>query len=258
MPAHRPAVPGATVGGLRQHQPHRPWRRPRQPADGGSGCPGLRARACCACSSEVLTTNLLPVIEMPPTVYLAPAAFTDYRAAGAALDAQGRRESGWILREGLVLSFRSLRDSLLRVLCDGDAKRHETREWADSDDLDTQYRFADLFSRTVQGSCPELRWPKDRKHMHFRGTSHLGPRKAGRGPGSRCAPQSNREGVPECAGPAVGGCGSGERTAERSGSAMRGGLRASTGRSGASVGHHSPGPGSGRVRARSRPRSPAG
>ncbi|QUW78574.1 DUF4365 domain-containing protein [Streptomyces mirabilis] len=136
-------------------------------------------------TTEVLTTNLLPVMEMPPTVYLAPAAFTDYRAAGAALDARGRRESGWMLREGLVLSFRSLRDSPLRVLCDGDPERHETREWADSDDLDTQYRFADLLSRSVQDSYPELRWHKGCKHMHFRATSHLGPRKEGRGPGSR-------------------------------------------------------------------------
>jgi hypothetical protein len=135
--------------------------------------------------TEVLTTNLLPIVELPPTVYLARSAFTDYRAAGAALDEQRMRESGWILREGLVLSFRSLWDSPLRVLCDGDPERHETREWADSDDLDTQYRFADLLSRTVQDSYPELRWHKDRKHMHFRATSQLQPRKAGRGPGSR-------------------------------------------------------------------------
>ncbi|GAA2271755.1 hypothetical protein GCM10010415_43090 [Streptomyces atrovirens] len=135
--------------------------------------------------TEVLTTNLLPVTEMPPTVHLAPAAFTDYRAAGAALDAQGQRASGWILRDGLVLSFHSLRDSPLRVLCAGDPERHETAEWADSDDLDTQHRFADLLSRTVQSSYPDLRWHKDRKHMHFRATSHLGPRKAGKGPGSR-------------------------------------------------------------------------
>lgn len=135
--------------------------------------------------TEVLTTNLLPVIEMPPTVHLAPTAFTDYRAAGGALETQGRRESGWILRDNLVLSFHDLRDSPLRVLCDGDPERHETREWVDSDDLDTQHRFADLLSRTVQGSYPELRWHKDRKHMHFRATSHLGPRKAGKGPGSR-------------------------------------------------------------------------
>lgn len=135
--------------------------------------------------TEVLTTNLLPIIEMPPTLFLARAAFTDYRSAGAALDAQGHRESGWILRDGLVLSFNSLRDSPLQVLCNGDSEQHETREWADSDDLDTQHRFADLLSRTVQDSHPELRWHKDRKHMHFRATSNLQPRKAGRGPGSR-------------------------------------------------------------------------
>ena len=135
--------------------------------------------------TEVLTTNLLPVNEMPPTVYLAPTAFTDYRAAGAALDRQGQRESGWILRDNLVLSFHDLRESPLRVLCEGDPERHETREWADSDDLDTQHRFADLLSRTVQDSYRDLRWHKDRKHMHFRATSNLQARKAGKGPGSR-------------------------------------------------------------------------
>ncbi|MGN9821838.1 DUF4365 domain-containing protein [Streptomyces sp. SD11] len=135
--------------------------------------------------AEVLTTNLLPVIEMPATVHLAPTAFTDYRAAGRALESQGRRESGWILRDNLVMSFHDLRDSPLRVLCHGDPERHEIREWADSDDLDTQHRFADLLTRTVQDSYPELRWHKDRKHMHFRATSNLAPRKTGKGPGSR-------------------------------------------------------------------------
>lgn len=65
--------------------------------------------------TELLTTNLLPVIEMPPTVHLAPTAFTDYRAAGSAVEAQGWRESGWILRDNLVLSFHDLRGSPLRA-----------------------------------------------------------------------------------------------------------------------------------------------
>jgi hypothetical protein len=122
---------------------------------------------------------------MPPVVYLATAAVHDYPAAGAALANQAERRPGWILREGKIVSFASLREPPLGVLCDGDVEEHETGEWADSDDLDTQYRFIDLLSHTVTDSYADLRWHKQRGHLHFRATSDLSARKAGKGPGAR-------------------------------------------------------------------------
>jgi hypothetical protein len=133
--------------------------------------------------TETLTTNLLPIVAMPPVVYIATSAVDDYPAAGAALATQTERRPGWILREGVIMSFASLREPPLGVLCDGDVEEHETTEWADSDDLDMQYRFMDLLKHTVTDSYADLRWHKERSHVHFRATSDLSARKAGRGPG---------------------------------------------------------------------------
>jgi Domain of unknown function (DUF4365) len=134
--------------------------------------------------TETLTTNLLPIATMPPVIYLATSAVDDYPAAGAALATQSERRPGWILREGMIMSFASLRELPLSVLCDGDVEEHETGQWADSDDLDMQYRFMDLLKHTVTDSYADLRWHKERSHVHFRATSDLRARKAGRGPGA--------------------------------------------------------------------------
>lgn len=135
--------------------------------------------------TEILTTNLLPVTEVPPVIYAAPSSVTDYRAAGEVLSGQAGRRPGWILRDGLVLSFTSLREQPLSALCDGDVEEHDTSEWAGSEDADVRYRFTDLLSRTVQDSYAELRWHNARRHVHFRATPDLRPRKAGKGPRSR-------------------------------------------------------------------------
>jgi len=135
--------------------------------------------------TETLTTNLLPIVAMPPVVYLATAGVGDYPAAGAALATQPERRPGWILREGKVMSFASLREAPLSVLCDGDVEEHETGEWAESHDLDVQYQFIDLLSHTVTDSYADLRWHKQRGHLHFRATLDLSARKTGKGPGAR-------------------------------------------------------------------------
>jgi hypothetical protein len=135
--------------------------------------------------AEVLTTNLLPVMEMPPLIYAATSAVGDYRAAGEVLSCHDGRRPEWILRDGLVMSFASLREPPLSALCDGDIEEHDTSDWAGSEDTEVRYRFMDLLSRTVQGSYPDLRWHKARRHVHFRASTDLMPRKAGKGHGSR-------------------------------------------------------------------------
>ena len=97
---------------------------------------------------------------------------------------EGRRPE-WILRDGLVMSFATLREAPLSALRDGDVEEHDTSEWAGSDDTDVKNRFMDLLTRTVQGSYPEVRWHNERQHVHFRPSRDLRPRKAGKGPGSR-------------------------------------------------------------------------
>lgn len=136
--------------------------------------------------TETLTTNLLLVAEMPASLFVATSRFGgDYRAAGEALGERGMRASGWILRDGVVYSFDNLREEPGSILCGGDVEEHATAEWAESDDLDTRYRFQDLLTRAVQDSYPELRWHKDRRHVHFRATTDLSPRKVSRRPGGR-------------------------------------------------------------------------
>lgn len=136
--------------------------------------------------TEILSTNLLLVAEMPASLFVATSRFgSDYRAAGEALGERGMRASGWILRDGMVYSFDNLREEPGSTLCEGDVEEHATAEWAESDDLDTRYRFQDLLTRAVQESYPELRWHKDRRHVHFRATTDLSSRKVRRRPGGR-------------------------------------------------------------------------
>jgi hypothetical protein len=135
--------------------------------------------------TEVLTTNLLPVVSMPPAIHLAPAAVASYAEAREILAGQKGPEPGWMLRDGLVMSFASLREPPLRAMCAADPEEHPTAEWAGSEDKDTQHRFTDLLARTVERSYPDLRWHDSRRHVHFRASSDLKPRKAGKRPGTR-------------------------------------------------------------------------
>jgi len=135
--------------------------------------------------TELLTTNLLPVIDMPPVIYAAPCTARTYIEAGEILAGHEGNRSAFLLRDGLVFSFDTLREPPLSALCDSDAEEHDTGEWANSDDPDVQHRFMDLVSRAVENSYADLRWHNARRHMHFRATSDLKPRKAGRGRGSR-------------------------------------------------------------------------
>lgn len=134
--------------------------------------------------TETLTTNLLPISEFPPHIYLATTSATDYPTAGNLLAGQTVRRSGWILRDGLVLSFSNLREAPLRVLCQGDVEEHDTSEWATSEEREVTNRFADLLSRTMQDCYPDLRWHKEREHLHFRPTPGLKPRKVGKARGT--------------------------------------------------------------------------
>jgi hypothetical protein len=136
---------------------------------------------------ETLTSNLLPIATMPEVICLAPAAATTYPAAGELLAAQPSRGRGdWILRDGLVISFSDLTEGPLNALCAGDVERHDTAEWAGSDDTDTQYRFMDLLARALEADHRgDLRWHNDRKHLHFCPTPTMGPRREGRVPGRR-------------------------------------------------------------------------
>jgi hypothetical protein len=124
--------------------------------------------------AELLTTNLLPITSMPSSLNVAPAAVPTYREAGDKLAGHDRRgEPAWILTDGMVLSFDDLRDGSLAPLCAGPPELHDTPAWADSDDPDTTYKFSHLLGRTMQRAYPQLRWHKERRHLHWRASTDL-------------------------------------------------------------------------------------
>lgn len=134
--------------------------------------------------TEVLDTNLLKVVGLPEHLHLAPAVTGDYASAGRLLASVEGSRPPFVLREGLILSFDDIRGSRLDVLCKGDVETHDVDEWANSFEDDRQFCLQDLMIRTIQSSYPELRWHKARKHVHFRATRDLSPRKVGKRKGA--------------------------------------------------------------------------
>lgn len=134
---------------------------------------------------ERLITNLQRLVSYPERLYLAPAITGSYKEAGDTLRSGPLLARGqWILADGLIVSYEDLTEPQWQPVLAGDVEVHDTREWAGSADEVTQNRFADLTRRTIEASYPELRWHKDRRHVHFRATPDLAPRKAGRRKGA--------------------------------------------------------------------------
>lgn len=134
--------------------------------------------------TEILDTNLLKIAALPDRLYLAPAVTGDYVAAGKLLASAKGARSPFILRDGLVLSFVDIRESRLKVLCGGDVETHDVSEWTDSTDDSVRHSLQDLMIRTVQDAYPELRWHNAKRHVHFRATQDMAPRKVGKRKGA--------------------------------------------------------------------------
>lgn len=135
---------------------------------------------------EFLTTNLLPIEDWPNTVFVAPAAVRDYAEAWELVKGAPGIAPGWILHDGMVISFGDLNTPPLQVLCDGGVERNDTTEWANSDDEDRTYQFIDLLRSTlVSERGRDVQWHQARHHMHFRSTHDLSPRVVGRRNGKR-------------------------------------------------------------------------
>ncbi|MBN9618769.1 MAG: DUF4365 domain-containing protein, partial [Actinobacteria bacterium] len=134
---------------------------------------------------ETLTSNLQEVLEYPKRLFLAPATSGSYREVGEALREQDEPPAeAWLLTDGMIMSFADLSDGRWSPVLTGDVEVHDTDEWALSDEKELEYRFTALALRALQNSYTELRWHKDRRHVHFKATSNLKPLKVGAGPGS--------------------------------------------------------------------------
>jgi Domain of unknown function (DUF4365) len=135
---------------------------------------------------EILTTNLLPVQAWPATLQLAPRTIDDYGEGWRRIGLAPGHAAGWILSDSMVVTFGDLGSSPLKELCDGSVERHDTAEWAYSDDQDTAHKFSDLLRRTlVSDRSRDVQWHQARGHLHFRATHDLRPRIMSRGQGRR-------------------------------------------------------------------------
>jgi hypothetical protein len=135
---------------------------------------------------ELLTSNLLPIESWPDTLFIAPTSVRTYGDGWERLKSTPGHADGWILHDGMLVSFGDLRAAPLQGLCDGGVERLDSYEWAFSDDEDTTHRFADLLRRTLASDRRrDLQWHKTRDHLYFRATRDLKPRREGRGGGRR-------------------------------------------------------------------------
>ncbi|XRQ09245.1 DUF4365 domain-containing protein [Actinomadura welshii] len=136
---------------------------------------------------ERLTSNLLTIDSWPDMLSIAPATVDSYKEAWEKVKAvEGHLADGWILHDGMLISFGDLRTDPLRQLCDGGIERLDSSEWALSDDEDTTNRFAHLLRSTLlTDRFRDLQWHPSRDHLHFRPTRNLRARKEGRGQGRR-------------------------------------------------------------------------
>ena len=135
--------------------------------------------------SETLESNLLPILGMPPKIYVAQAKTDSYFEGGKLLGSTQDRRRTWILRSGNVVSFSDLREPWLQPLCAGPVQIHDTDQWASTDDPDERWQFVDLLTRTIQNSFPELRWNASRRHLHYRSGRDLKQRVLPSGSGNR-------------------------------------------------------------------------
>lgn len=115
--------------------------------------------------SERLHTNLLRVDSFPERLYVAR---TDCRRPSDVWPLlrkeQRNQNSGWVLRDKVILSFDDLSDEFWSDVCHhGTIESFSTTDWSESIDADRQRTFVNLLNQTLRTQLwPEVRyWPKE-------------------------------------------------------------------------------------------------
>jgi hypothetical protein len=104
-------------------------------------------------ANERLTSNLLPLVEFGPSIFVAR---TDFRFRGDLVRAFAlsgdRCPSEWILTNEQLLSFWNLADHPWATVCDeGTVEEFRVDEWALSSDADRRREFVQLLNRALGG-----------------------------------------------------------------------------------------------------------
>jgi hypothetical protein len=123
---------------------------------------------------EELLSNLLPVVDYPTHLWVAPALVAGMwdvedilREAGIGVEC--------FLRGGQLYSFRPLNEPAWADICDVEtAERFESVEWAGSDDPVKQHEFAELLRRALGEKVRDrIEYDRREKVFYFRASTDL-------------------------------------------------------------------------------------
>lgn len=129
---------------------------------------------------EHLVLNLLPVVRVPQTLYLAE---TPMHAGQihATLRAAGGHVNEWFLRAGRVLAAVDLREAPWEEICDqATVEVFDAGEWAQSQDPVRQAEYAELLYACLASKVEAgMRFNRRTKLLHMRPGKHLAERHLG-------------------------------------------------------------------------------
>lgn len=128
--------------------------------------------------SERLVTNLLALVETPPSIYVAPTWLTDVRQLGPELRKRGYHRSDWLLRDRTIFSFTDPKSSALGSFVEGGIETIDAEEWSESKDTETTNRFVDLLRQTLrEQEHQSLAVHGKQRYFYFRATRDLSDRR---------------------------------------------------------------------------------
>lgn len=130
---------------------------------------------------EELFSNLIPLREFPPTIFVAAATFPGYEAARACL--REREDTypsrAWALREEMLFSFVDPSEGpLARLVHDGTVEEHDASLWATSEDELKRRLFVELLNGGLIDDMGSLgvRFHSDDRVFAFKGSHERAPR----------------------------------------------------------------------------------
>lgn len=128
--------------------------------------------------SERLVTNLLALVETPPSIYVAPTWLTDVRQLGPELRKRGYHRSDWLLRDRTIFSFTDPKSSALGSFVEGGIETNDAEEWSESKDTETTNRFVDLLRQTLrEQEHQSLAVHGKQRYFYFRASRDLSDRR---------------------------------------------------------------------------------
>lgn len=130
-----------------------------------SSAPAITTRAV----PETLTSNLLPVISFPEKLYFAPTNITTFPQSRTRLANHGRSRvsNTYLLLDGMIYSFESLKRPPFDVLCSGDVEVDESVDWAAGTE-EQRYRFMRLMRILLGTEFDDLAYHREDRLNYFR------------------------------------------------------------------------------------------